>query len=353
MKLNQLCILVEVRRNPNLNKKINSAQRLIELYNNDPDPSSLFVTFTNVNKLGINPSSEFSTPNGIYSYRLSYIVENLDDDHLLNARPFPEYIVDNVIVFRVIDNSKIFNVSDKLTQTSINNIIKLAESSVEYKEIFSSIINNNQTYKDVWVAVYRHIKSDKHFNEDKPRTIQHKNVNVDLEARLALKLFRKLNIDGFIDDGRSVIHENEPNQAVFFNSRVLKIVDHLKDQEKDNDQLRGDVPIASKEQIISFLDDGNLFRFSASQKAKLIRSIYARKIKKWIIANIHDIYNDVRFLKSILNVYIYTELEQGLIDGAKHLSDDQKEILCHHIDVLLPYGTASVPLMNQIKGQNP
>jgi hypothetical protein len=48
--------------------------RLLQKYSGDP---SVFVHFSDVNKLGINPSSNFSTPIGVYGYPVDYVIESL------------------------------------------------------------------------------------------------------------------------------------------------------------------------------------------------------------------------------------------------------------------------------------
>lgn len=354
MKLNQLYILVEARRNPHLNPKISSIQTIINLYKNDPVPSSLFVTFTNVNKLGINPSSQYSTPNGIYCYRLSYVVELLEPewsrDSLLYARPFPESKVENVIVFRVIDNSKIFNLKDNLTQTTLDKIIEASNSDDIYQNMFSLIIKNNKgTYKGVWRAVYKYIKSNKHFDKHSPRTFNRNDNStsqVSLEARFALSVFRKLGIDGFIDDGKEIIHENEPNQAVFFNRMVLKIVDHLKD-EHNVDLKRGDIPLTTRAEFFDFVKG-----FYSHNFKDRIYNQYLLKISKWIDQHIDIIYNDVELITAICNHW--EALSPFIIKSANKLNDEQKEIICHHLEVRGDFTPEYFnPIRDQIKGQNP
>ena len=48
-----------------------SAKEGIAKYVDDSDTPKYFITFSDINKLGINPRSEFNTPLGIYSYVLS------------------------------------------------------------------------------------------------------------------------------------------------------------------------------------------------------------------------------------------------------------------------------------------
>jgi hypothetical protein len=69
--------LTEARRNPEQNPKIsvNQAikQRLQSGERGTPDNPKLFVSFTQLDKLGINPKSKYDTPLGIYAYPADYV----------------------------------------------------------------------------------------------------------------------------------------------------------------------------------------------------------------------------------------------------------------------------------------
>lgn len=62
-------LLSEKRKNPKINKKIGTFARL-EQYKGRND---IFISYTEKNKIGINPKSEFDTPIGIYTYPLAQI----------------------------------------------------------------------------------------------------------------------------------------------------------------------------------------------------------------------------------------------------------------------------------------
>lgn len=68
------------RRNPELNKKISIIDQLSP-YKDDP---SYFISFTDINKIGLNPSTTYDTPLGIYTYPLKEIW----NDFVNNEIPF-------------------------------------------------------------------------------------------------------------------------------------------------------------------------------------------------------------------------------------------------------------------------
>jgi hypothetical protein len=71
MKRYQPLKLYELRSHPEQNKSL-SAWDLVDKYKDDPD---VFISFTELNKIGINPQSRYNTPLGIYTYPLKEFVE--------------------------------------------------------------------------------------------------------------------------------------------------------------------------------------------------------------------------------------------------------------------------------------
>src|SRR5215467_9970163 len=57
----------------------------LEKYANNPD---IFGSFTSLPKLGINPSTKYNTPIGVYCYPVNYIVEHYDDSSAEFDVPF-------------------------------------------------------------------------------------------------------------------------------------------------------------------------------------------------------------------------------------------------------------------------
>ena len=65
--------LSEARKNPGQNPKTSINAIIQKAYDETtdmvtPTTKNLFVSFTTVDKLGINPQSHYDTPLGIYSY---------------------------------------------------------------------------------------------------------------------------------------------------------------------------------------------------------------------------------------------------------------------------------------------
>ena len=65
----------ELRKNPEQNPHI-GAWDYVQKYKNDPD---VYISFTEIDKIGLNPQSKYNTPLGIYTYPLKEFVRNYID----------------------------------------------------------------------------------------------------------------------------------------------------------------------------------------------------------------------------------------------------------------------------------
>jgi len=77
----------EKRSHSDLNVKYDSID-IIKLYYGSGNSKNMFVTFTDVNKVGINPHSRYSTPNGIYCYPLRDVIDYYGVEKNMNKLPF-------------------------------------------------------------------------------------------------------------------------------------------------------------------------------------------------------------------------------------------------------------------------
>ena len=71
--------IVEKRSNAELNPKVSVNQEIITALNSNTGQiagiANCFVSFTALEKLGINPQSTYDTPIGIYAYPAEYVVK--------------------------------------------------------------------------------------------------------------------------------------------------------------------------------------------------------------------------------------------------------------------------------------
>ena len=69
--------IIEARKNPDLNPKTPINDIISSAVDNTTDEiagtKNLFVSFTAIEKIGVNPLSKYSTPIGIYAYPGEYV----------------------------------------------------------------------------------------------------------------------------------------------------------------------------------------------------------------------------------------------------------------------------------------
>lgn len=227
----------EIRSNPQLNQKLPLLDILKKYYNDAPGIVGIgrnaFASFTEKDKLGINPQSVYDTPLGIYAYPLNYVLDTIKQRSGTFSLPYGgnhPYINLFGVKGNVIDISKM----NKTDVEKYQNIIVQKYRNIS-KEIMDQVIEDAYDYSRIpskgggfWYVTLRissMLSSGNYFGIDESRK----------NAIMWNKLFRDIGIDVVVDNGSSVIHENEPTQAVVFNPRSiinLKRIHNVRDPEK-------------------------------------------------------------------------------------------------------------------------
>lgn len=217
-----LDILREARKNPEQNPKTPINAIIKKAYDETsdmvtPTTKNLFVSFTTVDKLGINPSSKYDTPLGIYSYPAEYIVDTIGEYSSMSEVPFAgDAPFANIFKAKgnIIDVGEMYpeqarkyykmiadlwaKESGKPWKTSVDEIEKLtveAETNAKFSDYPGG---------QFWYVVMR--AADQLFGPKWKAT-----------TPVAWnKLFRLLGIDGCLDRDVGIIHTSEPTQCVFF-----------------------------------------------------------------------------------------------------------------------------------------
>lgn len=224
--------IVEARRNPdNPAQQKEDAYEQVKKYSND---DSIFISYTSIDKLGINPSSRYNTPIGIYTYPLKtvfqkYIEPTKDVKKVPFAgnQPF-------IQVAKLDKNVKTMSI-DTYTENDFNQDIEKLYKWVEEKNIRLFTPRNDFDY---YVNEY----SNQARNQSPAGKIWNiTRLIADYYAKNNKKnppvvwthiLFRVLGYYGVIDLGNSIIHPSEPEQAVFFNVGALTIIDKVENKRK-------------------------------------------------------------------------------------------------------------------------
>ena len=232
-------LIKEARRNPEMNEKVSINQRVIDHLDdagNVPGSSvpNSFVSFTEIDKLGINPNSRFKTPFGIYSYPSYYVADLIGPTESMSNLPYVgnvEFanifsVKGNILDLGTISSSDL----SRLYQLATDMYIRYAEiqrgtnewkNAVDYLE--TNVFDAATTYAKLktngglfwWMTMEmsaQMMKFDSWRTSSGPVSWN--------------KVFLAMGIDGCIDsEGEGIIHTNEMTQAVFFSSRAIANVE--------------------------------------------------------------------------------------------------------------------------------
>jgi hypothetical protein len=301
MKQTFLEFLAEARRNPEQNPKISINQQ-IDDYVDGSDPDNAFVSFTTVDKLGINPSSTYKTPLGIYAYPASYVIKKTAGGESMLKLPFAgESEFANL--FRVTGN--VVDLGKMSASTADRYCKQLAEvwaqlsnrdvtQTTEMVEIFQTQAQTRSLFPDYIGGQFWYVTM-----KAAELVARKRNISIPLAWN---KLFRELGIDGFVDHGIGIIHTAEPTQAVFFSTKSIKDVKRVYNKYSpdtmETNQMRGDlqhrisqrlgkrIKTMSKRQILDAFDDGSDPVFDPSNlgliKMRDVRLAVLEKHPDWV-----------------------------------------------------------------------
>ena len=222
--------LFEARKHPELNIKrsINSyIASAAKTKDRIAGTTNRFVSFTAIDKLGINPGSSYDTPLGIYAYPIDYLAYEVKQSGTVKTIPFAgtEQFAN---FFRAKGN--------------IINLVTMRESAAKgyYQRIVDYVERVGADVGRVRDAIKKAF-----INANVPEVVGGQFWYVTMEAAEAIaerkggsvpvvwnKLFREIGIDGVVDagediDGMGIIHENEPTQAVFFSTAAIGDVERV------------------------------------------------------------------------------------------------------------------------------
>jgi hypothetical protein len=207
--------LFEARKSSSKNTKKVTLDQLTDIYEKHPNA---FVTYTELPKFGANPHTKYKTPLGIYAYPLSYVVHMKGSVPYAGSSPY-------IFVFTPNPNGNYCNTltsSPEIFGQNINGAMKkvLPEGKLE--------LDAGDDIKTIWHKMYDAI---------------HKHITNDITARffelvaydgsyavIARKILRAAGYDGIIDPGLGIIHPNEKNQAVFFNTKNLNTITMIRNK---------------------------------------------------------------------------------------------------------------------------
>lgn len=234
MKLLEVLPLLEARKNPEQNPRLSAYDQLLK-YKDNPN---VYISMTQLPKLGINPVSHFDTPNGIYCYPLQMIwrIYHLDISKSLEALPFRSN-APYIQVFEWNGKGKIVNV-DRSYYTDDD----LDRDIAKLKKMFPDAIDRidygitHAAHQDTPASGLFYAVANLTSGENKTmikrklgkemvkyQEIEYKPYSPG--GRQSANIYRALGYAGFVDYGNKIIHKNEPYQAVFLSKEYINHLD--------------------------------------------------------------------------------------------------------------------------------
>lgn len=225
----------EKRRNPELNPKISAYNYLKEYKDRD----DIYITFTDIEKVGIKPLSTFNTPNGIYTYPLKEIWKEYNVDRARSLKVLPFASDRPWINILQAKHSKGFIKNLKSDYTSKdydrdrNALLNMMVKNYDFE---SEAISAFQTIENMATSQAK-IKSPAGSFWNLTRLIANVyqrefGLNSSSGSQGWNNILRRLGYSGFGDkSGIGLIHISEPIQAVFLHSQEFKVIDRIENKD--------------------------------------------------------------------------------------------------------------------------
>ena len=229
----------EARKNPKLNPKISVNEYIKQHLDKAKDIpgtniKNSFVSFTEVDKLGIRPDSGYNTPLGIFSYPSSYVVAKMGSDKGMSFLPFagdnPYANIfsarGNIIDLATMGDRELGNYNRKMVDVFIKTA-GITPGSGEWKTTVDMLEENIFIDAPALAKIsspggkFWYITME--FANLLMKALQTRRQWRPGQHRVSWnKLFREIGVDGCIDsDGDGIIHTSEPVQAVFFSIKSI------------------------------------------------------------------------------------------------------------------------------------
>lgn len=169
---------------------------------------NIFIHFTNVEKIGVNPQSTYKTPTGIYAYPLEYVLSK----ERLNKLPFA---YDYKYVFVLQCNTDILDLQE----------YEMQDFNADYNKLKHWYISNSNDHQ-LFDTTLDLESVTSHAKVDMPGGyLWYVLYNLsDKKPAIWNKLLRYLGYNAIVDHGDGVIHSNEPTQALFTSINAISIL---------------------------------------------------------------------------------------------------------------------------------
>lgn len=252
------------RRNPDKNPKLTIVEQLKPFYLEDKNPKDpkYFISFTDLPKLGINPSFKFNNPLGVYAYPLNriwlYLIKN--SIPFAGNRPYVQLL--KRTTNKILDNSYTWNDFSEDIKKLKNYINKLnLKESIDFKKLQSEtragVRNKESAIYNIWYFLLL-------LSKDLERLTSRKAPNI-----WTTLLVKALSYECVLDlEGEGFIHPSEPIQSVFLTKNSYQHIGMFLNKRYDNSRS-----IELKKQLFSYIQIGYPDNFPKNNKIEMYEYI--------------------------------------------------------------------------------
>jgi hypothetical protein len=335
--------LEEKRRNPDMNPFIGAWDYFFK-YKDDPD---VYISFTTVDKIGINPLSKYNTPIGIYTYPLKEFAENYVPIKDISANEVYEFPLGQVAPFA--GGGTYINFIRSKNTNFVKDMYKDYGSN-DYDRDMKTLRNKYSKVIDIETI----IDLAKEEGRDKnpigfmwnitrllainlaEKTSSSSSVStISGSSKSAVKwtkiLSEDLGYSGFADkSGKGYIHTSEPMQAVFFNIKVFTLLHRVENKPKkkegetfpDIDGIGDLFKLLRKNFIIDKLKKDQEVKFETVYSKYL--ALHFNKKRLLFVSDIEVLYDIIKNLEYDDIVETYKEYIKGF--SKKEYDDIKKKL---------------------------
>lgn len=280
-------MLQEARKNPDQNPKVPAIKIIQAEYDDAPvlDPKmsdivhNCFVSFTALDKLGVNPTSRYDTPIGCYSYPADLFVdkyESKDVPFAGNSKYINVFKAKNpkkVVILNEMGHMRYKELIENLREVYLKmKFEQVGELTPAMKEMYwkkfvdryESWLNDapSKAYVNSMGGYFWYMSREVANDVGRGKEIQHNlkgheqkygpNITRASAAPIPVtwnKVFREMDIDGFVDTGEGIIHSAEKQQAVFTSAAAIEVISRIENKEY-KDQV---IPRENRTKIVGYL----------------------------------------------------------------------------------------------------
>lgn len=204
-------------------------KNILNKYYDSPQADDYYVSFTKIDKVGINPLTTYNTPVGVYTYPLTYIMgfRSFEDLPFAGDSKFIQVITPTKHVLELknynnlksdIAKAKHFLSTQGIEERDIDYILFQATSEAK-----PSV---NSQASQFW-NVARYLANEVSRSSSGTRIGKNGKELSKLAMPFNAVLRDIFNVHVVRDDGLGIIHENEPTQCLFLSKNSFTHVDSI------------------------------------------------------------------------------------------------------------------------------